>query len=130
MTMHWNLDVEQELPWATSLSVSYVGERGEHLYGNTQLNPNVNNWFYGNDRVVPTRGSIVMRDNSGDSNITAVGAARPQDQPQLPLSALHTPTQNLWDDSSEIFTFDNESSVPVQQISDSTRNHGLGTIRL
>jgi hypothetical protein len=110
MTMHWNLDVEQELPWATSLSVSYVGERGEHLYGNTQLNPNVNNWFYGNDRVVPTRGSIVMRDNSGDSEYNGLWAQLDHKiNHNFLFRASYTYAKSL-DDSSEIFTFDNESS--------------------
>ncbi len=38
-TLHWNLNIEQELPWSTSFQVGYVGERGEHLYGNTSSIP-------------------------------------------------------------------------------------------
>ena len=34
--------MEQELPWSTTFQVGYVGERGTHLYGNTNLNPYVN----------------------------------------------------------------------------------------
>ncbi|MGO8932129.1 MAG: carboxypeptidase regulatory-like domain-containing protein [Terracidiphilus sp.] len=109
MTMHWNLDIEQELPWTTSLSVSYVGERGEHLYGNTNLNPFVNDWFYGS-RVVPTRGSIVMRDNSGDSKYNGLWAQVDHKiNHNFLFRASYTYAKSL-DDSSEIFTFDNESS--------------------
>ncbi len=109
MTMHWNLDIEQELPWSTSLSVSYVGERGEHLYGNTQLNPYVNDWFYGS-RTVPTRGSIVMRDNSGDSEYNGLWAQLDHKiNHNFLFRASYTYAKSL-DDSSEIFTFDNESS--------------------
>ncbi|MGA9672914.1 MAG: carboxypeptidase regulatory-like domain-containing protein, partial [Terracidiphilus sp.] len=65
-TMHWNLNIEQELPWATTVQVGYVGERGEHLFGNTNLNPYLNDNF-SLTRTIPTRGSIIVRDNSDDS---------------------------------------------------------------
>lgn len=109
MTMHWNLDIEQELPWASNFSISYVGERGEHLYGNTNLNPFVNDWFSGS-RVVPSRGSIVMRDNSGDSEYAGLWAQFDHKIAHgLLFRASYTYAKAL-DDASEIFTFDNESS--------------------
>jgi hypothetical protein len=109
MTMHWNLDVEQELPWTTSVQVSYVGERGEHLYGNTNLNPFVNNWFYGS-RVVPTRGSIVVRDNSGDSEYAGLWVNLEHKINHNFLARAAYTWAKAMDDGSEIFTFNNQSS--------------------
>jgi outer membrane receptor protein involved in Fe transport len=109
MTMHWNFSVQQELPWTTSLQVSYVGERSEHLYGNTQVNPFVNNW-YSNTRNYPSRGSIVMRDNSGDSEYSGLWVLLDHKiNHNFIFRASYTLAKAL-DDSSEIFTFNNQSS--------------------
>jgi len=109
MTMHWNLSIQQELPWTTSLQVSYVGERAEHLYGNTYVNPFVNNWFY-SSRVVPTRGSILVRDNSGDSEYSGLWAQLDHKiNHNFLLRASYTYAKAM-DDGSEIFTFNNQSS--------------------
>ncbi len=108
-TMHWNLNIEQELPWATSFQVGYVGERGEHLYGNTQLNPFVNDNFEG-DRVIPTRGSIVVRDNSDDSEYAGLWSELDHKfSHQFLFRASYTYGKAM-DDGSEIFTTANESS--------------------
>ena len=37
----WNLTVERQLPFTMALAVSYVGSRGEHIYGTGEWNPNV-----------------------------------------------------------------------------------------
>lgn len=109
LTMQWNLAVEQELPWASSLQVSYVGERGEHLFANTELNPYINDWFYA-DRVYPTRGSIVGRDNSADSEYAALWTQFDHKfNHNILFRASYTYGRDM-DDGSEIFTFNNESS--------------------
>jgi hypothetical protein len=103
LTMHWNLDVEQEIPWATTVQVSYVGERGEHLFGQTQVNPFVNNWF-SSSRVSPTRGSVVERDNSGDSEYSGLWAQLDHKiNHNFLFRASYTWAKSL-DDVSEIFT--------------------------
>jgi len=110
-TIHWNLGIEQELPWSTSFRVNYVGERGEHLYGNENVNPYVNDYFSGS-RVIPTRGAIVVRDNSGDSNYTGLWA---EVDHKFNHSFLFRASYTLgkgMDDVSEIFTFNNQSSYP------------------
>jgi hypothetical protein len=109
MTMHWNLDVEQELPWTTTVQVSYVGERGEHLYGNTNLNPFVNDWFYGS-RTVPTRGSIVVRDNSDDSEYAGMWAQLDHKINHNFLFRASYTWAKAMDDGSEVFTTLNQSS--------------------
>ncbi len=102
-TLHWNLNVEQELPWATSFQVGYVGERGEHLYGNTNLNPFVNDNFSGT-RTIPTRGSIVLRDNSDDSEYAGLWSELDHKfNHQFLFRASYTYGKNM-DDGSEIFT--------------------------
>jgi len=109
MTMHWNLDVEQELPWTTTVQVSYVGERGEHLYGNTNLNPFVNDWFY-SSRTVPARGSIVVRDNSDDSEYAGMWAQLDHKINHNFLFRAAYTWAKAMDDGSEVFTTLNQSS--------------------
>jgi hypothetical protein len=59
----WNFNVQRELPLQMKAEVAYVGTRGERLWVNEQLNPRIG----GGAREVPTRGSIVVRSNRGDS---------------------------------------------------------------
>jgi hypothetical protein len=108
-TMHWNLNVEQELPWATTFQVGYVGERGTHLYGNTNLNPYVNDNFSA-ARVIPTRGSIVVRDNSGDSEYAGLWSELDHKFNHSFLMRVSYTLGHSFDDVSEIFTTNNESS--------------------
>jgi hypothetical protein len=111
-TMHWNFNVEQELPWATTLQLAYVGERGTHLYAQENLNPYVNQYFYGAVRQIPTRGMIVARDNSGDSNYTGLWAELDHKfNHDFLFRASYTLGKSM-DDASEIFTISNESSYP------------------
>jgi hypothetical protein len=108
-TMHWNLNLEQELPWATTVQVGYVGERGEHLYGNTNLNPYINDNFSA-ARAIPTRGSIVIRDNSDDSEYSGLWSELDHKfNHQFLFRASYT-LGRAFDDGSEIFTTANESS--------------------
>lgn len=108
-TMHWNLNLEQELPWQTTLQVGYVGERGVHLYGNTFLNPFVNQYETG-ARVIPTRGSIIVRDNSGDSQYTGLWSELDHKFNHNFLFRASYTLGHSFDDVSEIFTFNNQSS--------------------
>lgn len=64
MIHQWNVNVQRELPLQLKAEVAYVGTRGERLWLNEQLNP-VNPAT--GRREVPTRGSIVVRSNRGDS---------------------------------------------------------------
>ncbi len=110
-TIHFNAGFEQELPWQTTLQVNYVGERGEHLYGNEYLNPYVNDFLSG-DRVIPTRGAIIVRDNSVDSNYNGLWVeADHRFNHDFLFRASYTLGKAL-DNGSEIFTFNNQSSYP------------------
>lgn len=108
-TIHWNLDVQQELPGNLMAQVSYVGERGEHLYGQTEFNPYVNDWLSSN-RLINSRGRIVLRDNSEDSNYNGFWAQLDRKMNRnLMFRAAYTYSRAM-DDGSEIVTFNNESS--------------------
>ena len=114
-TMHWNLNIEQELPWATTFQVGYVGERGEHLYGNTNLNPFVGQYEFGGLRVVPNRGQIILRDNSGDSEYTGLWSEVDHKFNHDFLFRASFTLGKAMDDVSEIFTFNNSSSYQFSQ---------------
>ncbi len=102
-TYHWNLNVQQELPGGFVGQVSYVGERGEHLYGTTEFNPYVNQYFSG-DRLIDSRGRIVVRDNSGDSLYHGLWAELDRKMSStLVFRASYTYARAM-DDSSEVFT--------------------------
>jgi hypothetical protein len=102
-TFHWNFGLQQELPGAFTLDASYVGERGEHLYGSTEFNPYVNDWYSG-DRRINSRGRIILRDNSGDSNYNALWTELDHKMSNhLVFRASYT-YGRAEDDASEIFT--------------------------
>ena len=108
-TFHWNLSAEQELPLGFIATASYVGERGEHLYGSTEFNPYVNDWFSG-DRLINSRGRIIVRDNSGDSNYHALWSSLERRLSRTILFRAAYTYGRAEDDSSEIFTTNNQST--------------------
>ncbi len=114
-TFHWNLNVQQDLPGNFSLMAAYVGERGEHLFGTTEFNPYIDYWnsaFFGAplDRRLPSRGRILVRDNSEDSNYNGLWAQLDHTlRHGLILRASYTYAKAM-DDGSEIFTTNNQST--------------------
>ena len=108
-TFHWNLNVQQELPYNLTMQASYVGERSEHLFGTTEFNPYVNN-FYSSARLINTRGRIVLRDNSGDSAYHGLWVSLDRKAGrQFIFHAAYTYAKAM-DDASELFTTNNESA--------------------
>ncbi|MGD0096051.1 MAG: carboxypeptidase regulatory-like domain-containing protein [Terracidiphilus sp.] len=105
-TFHWNLGVQQELPGAFTLQASYVGERGEHLFGTTEFNPYVND-FFSAARLINSRGRIAVRDNSGDSNYNALWAELDHMSGHHLLFRASYTYGRAEDDVSEIFTDSN-----------------------
>lgn len=108
----WNLDVQRDLPGQFVLTTGYVGTRGERLYGQ--------NWFNPFDpstglRIIPTRGAILVRDNSGDSIYHAMNVKLDrQFRKGLLLRTAYTWSKNI-DDVSEVFTSGNFSAYPMIQ---------------
>jgi hypothetical protein len=109
-TLQFNFDIERELGAKTALTLAYVGTRGEHLFANDQFNPIDPNTGL---RVVPTRGPITVRDNSGDSIYHAF---------QLKVDRRFTnglqfrtsyTFSKLIDDASEVFAIGGGTSFPA-----------------
>lgn len=111
-TLQWNFDIQRKLPGDLTLTTGYIGTRGMYLYGQDQLNPVDANTGL---RIMPTRGSIVVRDNSGDSIYHAlnVKAERPLAH-GLMLRTSYTWSKNI-DDVSEFGTAGNFSGYPIVQ---------------
>jgi len=109
-TFHWNFNIEQELPWSTSLSVSYVGELGQNLYGNEVPNQFVNDYLSA-ARVIPGFGEIEVRDNSGKSNYNGLWTEFDHKfNHNFLFRASYTFARSL-DDTSEVFSAGSESSL-------------------
>ncbi len=114
LIQQWNVNLERELGSGFILTTGYVGTRGERLFGQNQLNPTVD----GGPRVYPTRGSIVVRDNSGDSIYHAFNANLERSfRRGIQFRAAYTWSKTI-DNVSEVFTSSgnaNYSSYPVTQ---------------
>lgn len=109
-TYHWNLNVEQELPWSSSFNVSYVGERGNHLFANEVPNQYINSYLSA-ARVLPGQGEIEIRDNSGESNYNGLWTEFDHKfNHDFLFRASYTFARSL-DDSSEVFSGGSESSL-------------------
>ncbi|MDT8067143.1 MAG: TonB-dependent receptor [Terriglobia bacterium] len=121
----WNLSVERELGAGFFATVGYVGTRGAHLYGTDALNPYIND---PNDplfqsvcggatycRIFPDRGSIGIRDNTGDSIYHGLQAdVLRKFSKGMEVRANYTWSHAI-DDVSEVFTTGNYSTYPVVQ---------------
>jgi outer membrane receptor protein involved in Fe transport len=114
VTYQWNVDIQRELAKSTTLTVSYVGTRGLHLFANNQINA----WTPEGDRIHPDFGSTVYRDNSGDSMYHSLQVDVEKKMSHgLMVRAAYTYSK-MMDDTSEVFTAGgngNWSSYPVVQ---------------
>lgn len=63
----YNLGIQRRLPGDFIADIAYVGSRGLKLFINEQLNPVV-----GGARLNPSRGSVTLRTNGGDSNYNSL----------------------------------------------------------
>ena len=69
LTWQWNFGLERQLPAQIKLTVNYVGNHGEKLYANQQLN-----YFVNGSRINPTRNAINVRANRADSEYNSLQA--------------------------------------------------------
>ncbi len=67
LTWQWNFGVERQLPAQMKLTVNYVGNHGEKLYANQQLN-----YFINGSRINPARNAINIRGNRADSEYNSL----------------------------------------------------------
>lgn len=95
----WNLNVQRELPAQLKAEIAYVGTRGERLWLNEQLNPASPITHL---RDVPTRGSIVIRSNRGDSNYHGLQTQLSRSIGWVQLRGSYTWSKAI-DNQSEVF---------------------------
>ena len=67
LTWQWNVGVERQLPAQMKLTVHYVGNHGEKLYANQQLN-----YFINGSRINTDRNAINIRGNRADSEYNSL----------------------------------------------------------
>jgi hypothetical protein len=103
----WNFNIQRELPGRMLAEVAYVGTRGQQLFVNTQLNPKDPNTWGGatptGTRIVPSRGSVVLRENRGDSNYHGLQTSLSRNTRNLTMRASWTWSKAI-DNQSEVFT--------------------------
>ena len=104
VTHQWNLNVQRELPANLKMEVAYVGTRGEHLWVNEQWNPRVlERVGVLNPRLMPDRGSVLVRGNRGDSNYHGLQTTVTRQVKSLALRGAYTWSRSI-DNASEVFT--------------------------
>ena len=98
LTQQWNVNVQRELPLGLVMTLAYVGTRGEHLFTNQDLNPQVLYSF-----MNPNFGEIGVRTNGADSRYDS-GQLEVERKIRsgLFLRAGYTYSKYM-DDSSEVF---------------------------
>jgi hypothetical protein len=111
LTHQWNVDIERELPLGMVFTAAYVGNRGERLFANDELNPGINGI-----RLNPNRGPITVRDNTGDSIYHGLNLKLDRRfKNGLLIRGAYTYSK-LIDDVSEVFTlFGSDTSFPQNE---------------
>ena len=67
LTWQWNFGLERQLPAQMKLTVNYVGNHGEKLYANQQMN-----YFINGSRINPARNAINIRANRADAEYNSL----------------------------------------------------------
>jgi hypothetical protein len=109
----YNAAIQQALPYAMSLTVGYIGNRDEHLYGLDYLNPTVPG--SSTRLVAPTRGAIAVHDNSGDGNYNGATAELQRSYRSGTNVRVSYTYGKMMDDVSEEYTSGNYSAYPEQE---------------
>jgi outer membrane receptor protein involved in Fe transport len=119
LTWQWNAGIERQLPAQIKLIVNYVGNHGEKLYANQQLNYFS---FATGKRLNPARGAIVVRGNRADSEYNSLQAEVTHQMGHgLFVRVAYTYGKDL-DDASDIFsTFASPTSYSANLAPDGLR---------
>src|SRR6185437_2312789 len=127
----WNFNIQRELPGKFTMTLAYVGTRGERLFESDIINP-FGGFAPGTTntlpRINPLRGAITVRDNSGDSHYNG-GSIKVERQYShgLLLRGSYTYSKSI-DDGSDVFnTFGtgDAGSVTPQNPFSRASNRGL-----
>ena len=99
LTWQWNFGMERQLPAQLKLAVNYVGNHGEKLFVNQQLN-----YYVNNIQLDPDRGPVDVRSTRATSEYNSVQAeVSRQFSHGLFFQAVYTYGKDL-DDGSEVFS--------------------------
>ena len=99
LVWQWDLGIERQLPAQFKLGIHYLGNRGEKLFANQELN-----YFVNNVRLNAARGAINIRGNRGDSEYNSIQTnVSHQFSHGFFFLATYTFGKDL-DDASEVFT--------------------------
>ncbi len=110
----WSFDIERSLPGKFLATIAYVGNRGERLYLNEELNPGVNDV-----RLDPNRGSIVTRTNEGNSTYNGLDLTVDRSLGHgFVLRGAYTWSKAL-DNGSDIFTTSGDTTRPQNLLNSS-----------
>ncbi len=103
-THQWNLNLQRELPLRMTAEVAYVGTRGERLWVNEQLNPRTPSLDPSTpgSRIIPARGSIVLRGIRGDSTYHGLQTSLTRSVGTFSIRGSYTWSRSL-DNQSEVF---------------------------
>lgn len=113
VTYQYNASVQQSLPGAVSLTAGYIGTRLEHLFGLNYVNPTIPGTS--TRLVAPTRGQIVIHDNSGDGNYNgATMELQKRFRTGSDVRVSYTYSKFM-DDVSEEYSSGNYSAYPEQE---------------
>ena len=97
----YNLGIQRRLFQNYIFDVAYVGSRGLKLFVNEQLNPFVN---FSATRLNPSRGSVLLRTNGGDSNYNSLQVRFERGfKNGFLLRSTYTFSKTLDDVNSEVF---------------------------
>jgi hypothetical protein len=108
LTHLWNLGVQREAPGKVIVDVAYVGSRGSRLYINRELNPVVDG-----ARLFPSRRSVLLRTNAGDSNYHSLQTRVERGLSKgLEFRFAYTFSKAIDNVNSEVFTTTGGSSLP------------------
>lgn len=110
----WNFSIERSLPGKFFFTAAYVGDRGERLFLNEQLNPGVND-----KRLDPSRGSIIARTNDGNSSYNGLDLTVDRSLGHgFMLRGAYTWSKAL-DNGSDVFTTSGDTTVPQNLLNSS-----------
>jgi len=110
----WNFDIERSLPGKFLLTIAYVGNRGERLFLNEELNPGINGV-----RIDPARGSILARTNNGNSTYNGLDLSVDRALGHgFMLRGAYTWSKAL-DNGSDVFTTSGDTTRPQNLLNSS-----------
>jgi len=125
LTWQWNFGAERQLPAQIKLTVNYVGNHGEKLYANQQLN-----YFINGSRINPARNAINVRATRADSEYNSLQTEVSRQFSRGVFFRVADTSGKALDDASDVFsTFASPTSYSAN-LSPQRPRAGLGALSL